>query len=54
MIEEAVAWLRLAHVDRLLAYAAPDEEACLALYAATGFTELTRTRRGWLRVRHLE
>jgi ribosomal protein S18 acetylase RimI-like enzyme len=54
LIEEAVAWLRLAHVDRLLAYAAPDEEACLALYAACGFRELTRTRRGWLRLPHPE
>jgi GNAT superfamily N-acetyltransferase len=49
LIEEAGDWLRLAHVDRLLAYATPDEHTCTGLYAASGFLELTHTRRGWYR-----
>jgi GNAT superfamily N-acetyltransferase len=50
LIEEAGRWLQLGHVDRLLAYATPDEHAVIALYVANGFVELTRTKRGWLRV----
>jgi GNAT superfamily N-acetyltransferase len=49
LVGEATEWLRLAHVDRLIAYAVPEEEAELALYTASGFVELTRTKRGWLR-----
>jgi GNAT superfamily N-acetyltransferase len=49
LIHQAVGWLRLAHVDRLLAYATPEEEAAIALYATNGFEELTRIRRGWVR-----
>jgi GNAT superfamily N-acetyltransferase len=49
LIEKAAAWLRLAHVDRLLAYATPDQHRLLELYAANGFAELTRTKRGWSR-----
>jgi ribosomal protein S18 acetylase RimI-like enzyme len=42
--------LRLARADRLLAYAVPGEDdGELAFLRATGFRELTRTRRGWLR-----
>ncbi|MBH1934166.1 hypothetical protein I5Q34_07625 [Streptomyces sp. AV19] len=40
-------WLRLAGVDRLLTYAAPDETDDLARLGAAGFRELTRTARGW-------
>jgi hypothetical protein len=35
--------------DRLIAYATLEEDAALALYAACGLTELTRTKRGWSR-----
>jgi ribosomal protein S18 acetylase RimI-like enzyme len=49
LIDEAAAWLRLGHFDRLLAYATPDEEGVIALYEATGFLELTSTKRGWSR-----
>ena len=51
LIGEAVSWLRLAHVDRLMAYATPDEDEAIGLYTACGFAELTRTKRGWLRQR---
>ncbi|MFH8619472.1 N-acetyltransferase [Streptomyces sp. NPDC017979] len=46
---EARRWLALAGVDRLLAYAADDDEAAAerALLASLGFQELTRTARGW-------
>jgi GNAT superfamily N-acetyltransferase len=47
LIEEAANWLRLAHVDRLLAYATPEEGAVLSVYASSGFAELTTTKRGW-------
>jgi GNAT superfamily N-acetyltransferase len=53
----AAEWLRLAHVDRLLAYTylegrdetgqGYDEER--AFLQASPFTELTRTQRGWIR-----
>lgn len=49
LIEEAASWLRLAHVDRLMAYATPDEHAAVSLYASSGFVELTATKRGWAR-----
>jgi GNAT superfamily N-acetyltransferase len=49
LIQEAARWLRLAHVDRLLAYATPEDEAAISCYAANGFAELTLTRRGWVR-----
>jgi GNAT superfamily N-acetyltransferase len=49
LVVQAADWLRLAHVDRLLAYATPEEGSAAALYAAAGFAELTRTRRGWVR-----
>jgi GNAT superfamily N-acetyltransferase len=48
LIEEAASWLRLAHVDRLLAYATPEERAVLSVYASSGFAELTTTKRGWV------
>jgi GNAT superfamily N-acetyltransferase len=49
LVAEAAAWLRLGHVDRLLAYTSPDETALVAFLRAQGFVELTRTRRGWER-----
>lgn len=49
LLAQAADWLRLAGVDRLLAYASPDEAAWLAFLAGAGFRELTRTRRGWVR-----
>jgi GNAT superfamily N-acetyltransferase len=44
---QAADWLRLARVDRLLAYAWPQEQDLLALLRRLGFRELTRTARGW-------
>ena len=49
LLAHAVDWLRLAHVDRLLAYALPDEEPCVRFLEHAGFRELTRTERGWVR-----
>ncbi len=57
LLGQAAAWLRLAQVSRLLSYAslhdpdpgAREESGYRALLAATGFQELTRTRRGWTR-----
>ena len=50
LVAQAAAWLRLARVDRLLAYSSPEQEDELELLAAVGFRELTRTRRGWSRL----
>ncbi|MFF2020884.1 N-acetyltransferase [Streptomyces sp. NPDC058171] len=47
LLGQARAWLALCGVDRVLTYAAPDETDDLALLAAGGFRELTRTARGW-------
>ena len=44
-------WLRLAHVDRVLDYAWPEQDDYTAFLEAVGFCELTRTRRGWVRER---
>jgi GNAT superfamily N-acetyltransferase len=44
---EAAGWLELGRVERLLAYAAPDDVAELALYERLGFAEITKTARGW-------
>jgi GNAT superfamily N-acetyltransferase len=49
LLAHAADWLRLAHVDRLLAYAWPDQGDCIAFLERGGFRELTRTQRGWLR-----
>jgi GNAT superfamily N-acetyltransferase len=49
LLGEAVHWLRLGRVDRLLHYARSDETALLAFVERAGFEELTRTRRGWER-----
>jgi GNAT superfamily N-acetyltransferase len=56
LLGQAADWLRLADVDRLLAYAwledtdaAVDNAGYRAFFPAAGFRELTRTRRGWTR-----
>ena len=49
LLAHAAAWLRLAHVDRLLSYATPEEIALIGFLEKQGFVELTRTRRGWER-----
>lgn len=45
---QAGEWLRLARLDRLLAYAEPEQEHVRFL-ATIGFRELTRTERGFVR-----
>jgi GNAT superfamily N-acetyltransferase len=47
LVGQAADWLRLARVDRLLAYTWPTEEDVLALLRRAGFRELTRTAKGW-------
>jgi len=49
LIGQAADWLRLANIDRLLAYAGPEQQDCTAFYAKVGFRELARTQRGWVR-----
>lgn len=49
LLGQAAEWLRLARADRVLDYARPEEEDCAAFMSASGFRELTRTQRGWLR-----
>lgn len=44
-------WLRLGRVDRLVAYAWPEQTDQLGFYSAVGFRELVRTERGWRRQR---
>jgi len=56
LLGQAARWLELGHVDRLLDYtslddpAQPDGTGYRMLLAASGFTELTRTKRVWTRV----
>ena len=47
LLATAADWLEVGRVDRLLAYAWPEEEAKLAFLDRCQFKELTRTRRGW-------
>jgi predicted N-acetyltransferase YhbS len=47
LVGVAARWLQLGHVERLLAYAAPDEAVELELLRSCRFVEVTRTRRGW-------
>ena len=47
LVGQAADWLRLARVDRLLAYAWPEEGDLLGLLGRVGFRELTRTAKGW-------
>lgn len=57
LLGQAAAWLRMAHVDRLLNYAwlegtdpgGVDYAGYRAFLPAVGFQELTRTKRGWNR-----
>jgi len=49
LLAHAVEWLRLAHVDRLVGYTWPEEEAGVSFLERAGFRELTRTERGWTR-----
>jgi GNAT superfamily N-acetyltransferase len=49
LVGQAADWLRLANVERVLAYARPEEKECVALLRTVGFRELTRTQRGWVR-----
>ena len=59
LLGQAAGWLRLAQAERLLSYAwlegqdpaGQDYTAYRAFLAASGFAELTRTRRGWTRTR---
>jgi GNAT superfamily N-acetyltransferase len=49
LIAQAADWLHLARIDRVLAYAWPEQEDSTAFLGAVGFRELTRTSRGWVR-----
>jgi GNAT superfamily N-acetyltransferase len=57
LLGQAAGWLRLAQAERLLSYAwleghdpaGQDDTAYRAFLAASGFVQLTRTRRGWTR-----
>jgi GNAT superfamily N-acetyltransferase len=51
LLRHAAQWLRLGRVGRLMAYSWPSERAEVAFYGHHGFTEITRTRRGWRRRR---
>lgn len=42
-------WLRLGRIDRVLAYAAPDDVPLTSFLARSGFTRLTTSGRGWAR-----
>jgi hypothetical protein len=60
LLGQAAGWLRLAQVERLLTYAwldgqdptGQDYTGYRAFLAASGFSELTRTKRGWTRAPH--
>jgi GNAT superfamily N-acetyltransferase len=51
LLLRAAQWLRLGRVGRLLAYTGSSEPELVAFLARQGFTEITRTRRGWQRRR---
>jgi hypothetical protein len=59
LLGQAADWFRLAQVERLLDYAwlegqdptGQDYTGYRAFLAASGFSELTRTKRGWTRTR---
>lgn len=51
ILGRAAEWLEIGRVDRLLAYAWPEQEAMIAFLLGRGFVELARTRRGWTRSR---
>lgn len=47
LIAEAAEWLYLARVERLLAYATPDDVAMVGVLESAGFVRLTETAREW-------
>jgi GNAT superfamily N-acetyltransferase len=47
LLGEAVGWLELGGVRRVLSYVTEGDDAELAFHRAVGFTVLTRTERGW-------
>jgi GNAT superfamily N-acetyltransferase len=49
LVANAADWLRIARVERLLAYASPEAGDELAFSRRVGFRELVRTKRGWVR-----
>ena len=49
LVAQAASWLRLGRVERLIAYAVPEDTDELAFLDAVGFQELTRTERVWQR-----
>jgi GNAT superfamily N-acetyltransferase len=49
LLGHAADWLRLGHGDRLIAYCLVDEADLLGFAGASGFRELARTERGWMR-----
>lgn len=49
LLANAADWLRIGRVERLLAYAWPEEADELAFSQRVGFRELVRTKRGWAR-----
>ena len=51
LVGHAADWLRLGGIRRLVAYASPEQETETAFYDATGFRELVRTERGFVRRR---
>ncbi len=51
LLRHAAQWLRLGRIGRLLTYTSPGEPGMVAFLRREGFTEVTRTRRGWQRER---
>lgn len=51
LVGAAADWLRLARIDRLIAYCWPDHVDEHAFLLGCGWRELTRTERGWSRAR---
>jgi GNAT superfamily N-acetyltransferase len=49
LLRHAAQWLRLGRAGRLMAYTRPSEAEQVAFFQRHGFTEVTRTRRGWRR-----
>jgi GNAT superfamily N-acetyltransferase len=47
LLGQTTEWLRLGHIDRLLAYATTDDLGYVAFLRHAGFRELTQTTRGW-------
>jgi GNAT superfamily N-acetyltransferase len=49
LLRHAAQWLRLGRIGRLMAYTGPSEADQVAFFERHGFTEVTRTRKGWRR-----